>query len=64
MGTFNEELLAQLRVELASQNEQWRSTMRALSRLGEVRVVVRREFFEQLDALARSGVVEPQGLRA
>ena len=64
MGTFNEERLAQHRVELATQNERWGQAMRALSRLGEVRVVVRREFFEQLDALARSGVVEPQGLRA
>jgi len=64
MGTFNEERLAQSRAELAWQNERWGQAMRALSRLGKVRIVVRREFFEQLDALTPSGVVGPRGLRA
>lgn len=64
MGTLHEARLAQLGGELARQNERWGSAMRALAQLGKGRVAVRRDFFEQLDALAPRGIAAPQGLRA
>lgn len=59
-----EEQLAQLRRELEDQNERWRQAMRTLADLGDVRLAVRPEFFERLDALARNGSRKTQGLRA
>ena len=59
-----EERLARLKRELDDQNERWRSAMRTIADLGEVRVSVRPEFFERLDALAHVKNRTAQGLRA
>jgi hypothetical protein len=64
MATVHEERLAQLKSELENQNERWGRAMLALGLLGSVRIAVRREFFEQLEALACKSIPKPHGLRA
>jgi hypothetical protein len=64
MTTMHEERLAQLKSELEDQNERWGRAMLTLGLLGDVRIAVRREFFEQLEALARKSIPGPHGLRA
>jgi hypothetical protein len=64
MATMHEERLAQLKSELEDQNERWGRAMLTLGLLGDVRIAVRLEFFEQLEALARKSIPEPHGLRA
>jgi hypothetical protein len=60
MATFNEERLARHRVEFARQNERWGQAMRALSRLGKVRVVVRREFFDNSTRSRQAASSDPE----
>ena len=52
MAEPREQQLARLKRELEDQNERWRRAMRTIADLGDLRLAVRPEFFERLDALA------------
>ncbi len=65
METDIEARLAEIKRELARQNEQWERARHALERLGDEPLTVPREFFRQLDALAqRQGADGAGGIRA
>jgi len=59
-----EEPVARLKKEREDQDERWGRAMRRLVDVGDERVSVRPEFFERMDALARSCRANTQGLRA
>jgi hypothetical protein len=64
MAEPREQQLARLKRELEDQNERWRRAMCTIADLGGVRLAVRPEFFERLDALAHRAGRAAQGLRA
>jgi hypothetical protein len=63
MATGDDDQLGELKAQLDEQNERWRRALSILALLGDVRVSVRREFFERLDALAPKSSPAPRGLR-